>query len=377
MASKLIRLSKSCIGAAEKEAVLNVLDNEYLGMGQKVKDFEDRLSEYFGRPALCVVNGTAALHLALQAVGVGQGDEVLVPSITYVASYQAITATGAAPISCDIDPITLCLDVKDAKTKITAKTRAIMPVHYAGGFGEISEYYKLADENNLRVIEDSAHALGSRYQNKLIGSFGDIACFSFDGIKNITSGEGGCIVTNDEVVLSKIKDARLLGVRNDSDLRYRGERTWDVNVVSQGWRYHMSDIMAAIGIIQLGRLDEFSKARRMLGNRYNENLSVDPRIIPIINNFDSVVPHIYVVKIDGLKDRKQLRERLLEKNISSGVHYPPNHELEFFRNPDIKVPKTELCSTDMLSLPLHPELSIDEVDYICGVLSEELSLVQN
>ena len=190
----MIKLSKSSIGEEERLSVLKVLDNEMLGMGENVKMFEDILSNFFNRKTICVVNGTCALQLAIQAVGIKEGDEVLVQSLTYVATFQAIVASGGIPISCDIDPNTLLIDLKDAEKKLSSKTKIIIPVHYAGDAGELDLIYDFAKKNSLRVIEDAAHAFGSISNQKLIGSFGDIACFSFDGIKNITSGEGGCIV---------------------------------------------------------------------------------------------------------------------------------------------------------------------------------------
>lgn len=373
MRDKLIRLSKSSIGPAEKEAVVNVLDNEYLGMGQQVRDFEVALSEYFGRPALCVVNGTAALHLSLQAIGVGRGDEVLVPSITYVASYQAISATGAIPISCDIDPDSFCLDLNDACERVTERTRAIMPVHYAGGIGDLDGYYALASKFGLRVIEDSAHALGSSYSEKLIGSFGDIACFSFDGIKNITSGEGGCIVTDDLDVLERVKDARLLGVVNDTEARFKGARTWNLQVEDQGWRYHMSDIMASIGRVQFHRKENFFKKRQVLADKYCSIFKNIDAIHPVISNFDSVVPHIYVVRILKKVNRDALRRKLLERKIETGVHYPPNHLLKFFNNPNIApLPNTMKYGEKIISLPLHADLTLEDIEYVADNLIQLL-----
>ena len=375
--NNLIRLSKSCIGAAEKEAVMNVLDNEYLGMGQKVKDFEYLLSEYFGRPSTCVVNGTAALHLALQAVGVGLGDEVLVPSITYVSSFQAIAATGATPISCEIDPATFCLDVKDAEARITEKTKAIMPVHYAGGMGSIPDYYELANRYGLRVIEDAAHALGSSYNGKLIGSFGDIICFSFDGIKNITSGEGGCIVTSDPEVIEKVKNARLLGVERDTEARFNQKRSWDISVSAQGWRYHMSDIMAAIGIAQFNKMGDFARKRQALAQRYNINVKSISGIKPLIADFKNIVPHIYVIKVDIPFDRELFRENMLAKGVETGIHYTPNHLLGYFINDEKEsLPVTELNFPKILSLPLHPDLSYADIDLVCEILITELETLR-
>ena len=196
-----MRLSKSCIGEAERRAVNRVLNRGFFGMGQEVNEFEAALGQFFGRTAICVVNGTAALHLALQAIELKPGDEVLVQSLTYVASFQAITATGAIPIPCDVCAKSLTIDLGDAKQKLSTRTKAIMPVHYAGGVGDLDRIYKFAKNNGLRVIEDAAHAFGTTYKGKEVGARGDIVCFSFDGIKNITSGEGGCVVSNDQLLL--------------------------------------------------------------------------------------------------------------------------------------------------------------------------------
>lgn len=369
----MIKLSKSVITDNEKKAVMDVLDREYLGMGQDVLQFEEMLTEYFGRPATCVVNGTAALHLACQAAGIGSGDEVLVQSLTYVASFQAISATGARPVACGVDPVTLTLDLKDAEKRVTSNTKAVMPVHYAGGVGDIDGIYEFAKRHQLRVIEDAAHAFGAEYNGKKVGGFGDVACFSFDGIKNITSGEGGCIVTDDENILKKIKDARLLGVEKDTEKRFQGERSWDFNVSYQGWRYHMSNIMAAIGIEQFKKISSISEKRRQLALYYNNRLSQVKNVRYLPLDYTSVVPHIYVIEIMSSKYRDELREHLMNKGIQTGVHYQPNHLLDMFKcEADKNLLITENISSRILSLPLHTELSFDEVDYICDSLLEAL-----
>lgn len=363
---RLIRLSKSCLGDAEKQAVMGVLDREYLGMGFEVQQFEQALTEFFGRPAICVVNGTAALHLALQACGIGSGDEVLVQSLTYVASFQAISATGAKPVSCDVDPETLTLDWRDAAKRLTSKTRAVMPVHYSGGAGDLDGIYAFARQHGLRVVEDAAHALGTVHHDKHVGGFGDIACFSFDGIKNITSGEGGCIVTDDPEVLHKMRDARLLGVEKDTEKRYTGQRSWEFDVTEQGWRYHMSNIMAAIGIEQLKRFPQMAATRQRLARRYDELLQNHPRIRFLPHDYDVVVPHIYVVRIKGMPDRKALQAQLLEHGIQSGIHYQPNHVLSFYRIPAaLPLTVTDEVFSELLSLPLHPDVTDQDVEFIC------------
>jgi dTDP-4-amino-4,6-dideoxygalactose transaminase len=368
---QIIRLSKSCIGDAEKHAVMGVLDREYLGMGAEVQQFEQALTEFFGRPAVCVVNGTAALHLALQACGIGRGDEVLVQSLTYVASFQAISATGAKPIACDIDPDTLTLDWRDAEKRLTPKTKAVMPVHYSGGVGALDEIYAFARKHGLRVIEDAAHAFGTTHQGQRVGGFGDIACFSFDGIKNITSGEGGCIVTDDPVVLRKVQDARLLGVEKDTEKRYNGQRSWEFNVMQQGWRYHMSNIMAAIGIEQLKRFPEMAAKRQQLARHYDEQLGNNPRVKLLRNDYQHVVPHIYVAQIQGAFYRESLREQLVAQGIQTGIHYQPNHTLSMYsRLGSAQLVQTDEVFPQLLSLPLHVDIDLENIKYICNKLIE-------
>ena len=368
-APTLIRLSKSCLSETEKQAVIGVLDRELLGIGTEVQQFEKALSGFCGRPAVCVVNGTAALHLALQGCGIGAGDEVLVPSLTYVASFQAISATGAKPVACDIDPETCILDWRDAERRLTPRTKAVMAVHYTGGVGDLDGISAFARSHGLRLIEDAAHAFGTTYGGKRIGSFGDIACFSFDGIKNITSGEGGCIVTDDAIVLRRVQETRLLGVEKDSEKRYRGERSWKFDVTAQGWRYHMSNIMAAVGLAQLKRFSEFATTRQRLARRYDELLRGHPRIRPLFRDYDTVVPHIYVVRIKDLSDREAFRDQLLEHSIQTGVHYMPNHGLTLYRDPAaLPLPVTDAVFPELLTLPLHPDVTEQEVESICGQL---------
>jgi dTDP-4-amino-4,6-dideoxygalactose transaminase len=366
----MIRLSKSVIGPREKEAVLGVLDREYLGMGDDVRRFEEALTDFFGRSAVCVNTGTAALHLAVQACGIGPGHEVLVPSLTYIASFQAVSATGAVPVACDIDPVMLTLDPKDAEQRITPRTKAVMPVHYSGGVGDLAAIEELAARRGLRVIADAAHAFGTFHRDRRVGSFGDVSCFSFDGIKNITSGEGGCIVTSDEAVLRQVSDARLLGVEKDTEQRYAGARSWEFQVRAQGWRYHMSNIMAAIGLVQLERASEFADKRRTLARRYDDRLRAVPGAHPLAHDYREVVPHIYVVRIDGLRDRAKLRADLLERGIQTGIHYQPNHWLDLYRqegSPPLSV--VDSIYPRILSLPLHPNLSKSDVDRVCDALT--------
>lgn len=366
-----IRLSKSVIGTEEAEAVSRIiLDDGYLGMGREVQLFEDELAKFLnvGRDKVISVNsGTAALHLAVQGV-TSPGDEVLVQSLTYVASFQAITAAGCVPVACDVCPGTVTIDLDDAERKLTHKTKAIMPVHYASNPGNLDAVYSFAKLHGLRVIEDAAHAFGCTYKEKKIGSFGDIICFSFDGIKNITSGEGGAVITADFEIAGHIRDARLLGVEKDTRKRFTGRRSWDFDVEDQGYRYHMSNIFAAIGRVQLGRFsNEFAPKRVALAQRYRANLADISGICFLDIKLGPIVPHIQPIRVmNGLRD--ELRAYLNGAGIETGIHYKPNHLLTYYGGGKTALPLTERLYDQLLSLPLHPALTIDEVDRICSVI---------
>ncbi len=369
----MIRLSKSKIGKEEINAVKEVLEKEYLGMGEEVGIFEKDLSKLFLRDSICVSSGTAAVQLAIQACNIGNGDEILVPSMTYVATFQAIKAAGAEPIACDIDENTCLINLKDASSKISKRTKAIIPVHYTGGVGNLDELYSFASKHSLRVIEDAAHAFGTKYKDSLIGSIGDIVCFSFDGIKNITSGEGGCIVTNDPKVAENIKNARLLGVEKDSDKRYNNSRSWNFNVSRQGWRYHMSNIMAAIGIQQLKKFNKFANRRKQIASAYDKLLSSNQNIKFLNRDYKNVVPHIYVVRIKDLNDRDGLREAMFKEGVEIGVHYTPNHFLNYFKSDKkIKLPVTEKVYKEIISLPIHPDINNDDIECVISTLEKLL-----
>ncbi len=367
---ELIKLSKSCIGKEEKFAVARVLDAGYLGMGQEVMFFEKELEAFFSNNVhvACVNTGTSALHLALQACDIGAGDEVVIPSITYIASFQATSATGAKPIACDIDPKTGCLSLKALRNKITKNTKAIMYVHYASGVGERDSIFAFAKEFNLRVIEDAAHSFGGRYKGKRIGEDADIACFSFDGIKNITCGEGGGVVSSDQKLIDKIRDLRLLGVQKDTEKRYSGQRSWDFDVEEQGWRYHMSNINAAIGREQLKKFDDFSDKRRSLAKLYVEQLKGLP-IKTLDLNFDEIVPHIFPILITDQK-REFLKEFLYQHDVETGIHYKPNHLLTKYKG--IDCPNAEIFGECLLSLPLHVELKAEDVVRVTSLIKKYL-----
>jgi dTDP-4-amino-4,6-dideoxygalactose transaminase len=370
-----VRLSRSSVNEADVEAVSAALRRAFLGMGAEVEAFEKEIVQYIGgnRHVICVNTGTTALHLALQACGVGRGDEVLVPTLTFVASFQAVSATGATPVACEVLRDSGYLDPADAARRITPRTKAIMPVHYASGRGALDDIYTLARENNLRVIEDAAHAFGCMHNGARIGAMGDVLCFSFDGIKNITSAEGGAVVTGDSAVAEKIHDARLLGVEKDTEKRFSGQRSWEFDVKAQGWRGHMSNLNAALGRSQLRRLDsEFAPRRVGLAKRYVELLSGVRGLRHLNLNYGPIMPHIFPVFIGGGR-RDNLCEALRAENIESGIHYKPNHLLTLYGGGKISLPVAEELYAQMLTLPLHYELTDAEQDRVVEVVRRSLA----
>jgi len=364
-----VRLSKCSISSAEINAATQVLESEFLGMGGKVLEFEQNIKRYLdtNMDVVCVNTGTSALQLALSALNIQEGDEVLVPSLTYIATFQAISSMGAIPIACEVNPDTLFINIDDAETRITPRTRVVMPVHYASSSKGMSDVYLFAQKHQLRVIEDAAQAFGCYRNGSKVGIFGDIVCFSFDGIKNITSGEGGAILTSDGRLLEKMQDGRLLGVKKDTEKRMSNQRSWEFDVASQGFRFHMSNINAAIGIEQLKRIELFKEKRQLIVRRYIKKLSLINEVKFLNLNYKEIIPHIFVIKV---KNRDGLRSYLLKSGIECGVHYKPNHMLKMYSNPSITLPVTESLYKEIISLPCHVDLSLLEQDYVTQRIGE-------
>lgn len=367
----MIPVSRSFVGLQEAIAAASVVKRGFLGTGKKTQTFESALANFFGNPVVCTVNGTAAIQLALQALGIGKGQEVLVPSLTYVATYQAISATGARPVSCDVSAATLGICLNDAETKVSNKTTAIVPVHFAGELSNRTELAAFAQKFNLVVVEDAAHAFGSLDEDGGQPEPIGLMAYSFDGIKNITSAEGGCVVGADAELLHRIGDLRLLGVLGDTNKRYKGERSWDFDVTEQGWRYHMSDVFAAIGIVQLRRFPKLAKKRRELARNY-ETLLAGTEIEFFERDYSRTVPHIFPVLLPRGAYRETVVQRLQEVGIQTGRHYKPNHQLSRFAIPGESLPVTDEIGSRILSLPLHPGLRKKQQNFIVNSLCKVL-----
>lgn len=356
----------------ELAEVKEAFEYGYFGFAYKVLEFEAELKKYLGVKHVVATNtGTSALHLAMDAMGLKDGDEVIVPSMTFVASFQAISATGASPVPCDVYPDTLLLDIEDVRRKISQRTKAVMPVHYIGNPCEMDSLLRMKEEYGIRIIEDAAHAFGSLYKGEKIGSFGDITCFSFDSIKNITCGEGGATVCRDAELADLLRQKRLLGIDYKSYQLPSEERGRFHEVKTQGFRYHMSNINAAIGLAQLKKIDDFISRRREICRRYDRAFKDIPGIACLRVNYDDVAPHIYVIRVRNGK-RDKLMYYLRERDIETGINYVPNHFHPFYRIDGLSLPETEKAFKEILTLPLHCLLSDDDVGTVIRYVIEGL-----
>ncbi len=356
-----VPLQRPYLGDEELAAVKGVFESRWLGMGAFTQMFEDRLRSFLGAEHVVAVNsGTSALHIALSALDLAPGDEVLVPTLTFVATTQAILMAGARPVFCDVDASTFNLNVEDAARRVTGHTKAILPVHYGGLACPMDEINRLAQQKHLRVVEDAAHAFGSTYQGRNVGTLGDVTCFSFDPIKNITCGEGGAVVTDDPELARRAISQRMLGISRDAWSRQEGAASWSYDVVGKGYRYHMSNINAAIGIEQLKRFDTFKRRKQEIARRYDDALAdVDGLALRSVDR-DETCPFFYVVRV--LEGRRTgLMAHLKDHGVTTGIHYLPNHLHSAFAEFRVALPVAERLSEEILTLPLFYEMTDDEV----------------
>jgi perosamine synthetase len=360
----MLPVSRPSIGQEELREIEKVFSTGWLGLGATVFDFENKLKSYLEAKNVIAVNtGTTALHLALDAFGVEAGDEVIVPSLTFCASIQVITALGAKPVFCEINPDNLNMDIDDVKNKITSKTKAIMPVHYCGQACDMDALIEISKNQKIFIIEDAAHAFGSSYKGKKIGSFGEAACFSFDPIKNLTCGEGGAVVLSDDVVAELIRTKRILGIDKDTWHRYRNERAWFYEVTMQGYRYHMSNINAAIGIAQFQKLDLFIQRKKEIVQKYNDDFAKITGLKILRWNLKETAPFTYILRVlNGA--REDLIEFLKAKCIGTGIHYIPNHLQPFFKQFSMSLPVTEQIGEEILTLPLYYDMTDEQVSTV-------------
>lgn len=369
-----IPYGKQSIDENDIKAVVDVLKSDFITTGPKIEEFEIKVADYVGaKYAVAIANGTAALHAACFAAGIGEGDEVITTPITFAASANCALYCGATPVFADIDKESYNISSKDIRKKITDRTKAIIAVHFTGQPCEMDEIHKIAEDNNLIVIEDAAHALGADYKGKKIGSISDMTTFSFHPVKHITTGEGGMIVTNDEKLYERLKLFRTHGITREGKYLSKNDGPWYYEQKDLGYNYRITDIQCALGISQMDKLDDFVEKRRMLVERYNnafEEVSeiVVPKQVEGCNNSY----HLYVIQVEN---RLEVFNKLRTAGIGVNVHYIPVYKHPYYQKngyADVKCPNAEEYYDHCISLPLYPNLTVKEQDYVIEKVIESV-----
>ena len=371
------------IGEEEIAEVADTLRSGWITTGPKTKLFESNFERFIGSgvEAIAVSSATAGLHLALEAVGIGPGDEVITTTLTFTATAEVVRYLGADVRLVDINPVTMNIDVDAIRLAITPKTKAIMPVHYAGLSCDMDSIFEIAQEYNLKVIEDAAHALPTSYKNKRIGTLkSDVTVFSFYANKTMTTGEGGMVVTHNKELASRMKVMRLHGISRDAFDRFSSEKpAWYYEVVAPGFKYNLTDIASSMGIHQLKRLPEFLERRQYLAKRYVEALSDLPLFLPAdAPNSDVHSWHLFVIRLkrNARMNRDELIQFLSDKKIGTSVHYVPLHRQPYWRDrytlgPEM-FPVSDAAYASMLSIPLYTAMTDVQQDRVIEALLEAL-----
>ncbi len=362
---------------AEIAEVVDTLRSGWLTTGPKTQLFEERFRVYVGsQHAIALSSCTAGLHLALVAANIGAGDEVIVPTFTFCATANVVVHTGAKPILADVRPGDLNLDPDDVRRKITPRTRAIIPVHLAGHPCDMDALLAIAEQYGLLVIEDAAHAVGADYQGRKVGSIGDITVFSFYATKNLTTGEGGMITTDDAVIAERVRLLSLHGMSHDAWKRYSAEGSWYYEVLDAGYKYNMTDLQAALGLHQLARLEGFLEVRGRLAGLYTAAFSQMPEIIvPEVAEDVRHAWHLYFIRLQPgtlQLNRNQFIEALRQANIGTSVHFIPIHRHPYYRErygySPIDFPVADAAYQSIISLPLYTRMTVEDVNDVIGAV---------
>ncbi len=373
-----VTLSDLNFDQRERKMVDRVIRSKWLTMGETVERLEKEFAEFIGtKHAIAVSSGTAALHLAMRVLNIKSNDEVIVPSLSFVASSNAILYVGAKPVFVDISSRNdFNLSCEDLERKITPKTRAIVVVHYGGYLADMDEIERIARKHRLFIIEDSAHAIGADLNSKMAGTLGDVGCFSFFSNKNLATGEGGMIVTDNDRLAKRLKLLRSHGMTSMTLNRHKGH-AYSYDVVELGYNYRMTEISAALGILQLKKLSQANKKRKILTNIYVSNLEkAEGLSIPFKDYPRNSSYHLFPILLNKKTNRKKFMELLKKEGIQSSIHYPPIHKFSFYRRNlkgnQTKLPLTEYVGAHELTLPLHPLLEKENVVFVCEKIKKIL-----
>ena len=369
---KMIPYGRQTIEEDDIQAVVDVLRSDYLTTGPKIAEFEKMVADYVGaKYAVAISNGTSALHAACFAAGIKPGDEVITTPLTFAASSNCVLYCGGTPVFADVDPKTYNIDSEDIRRKITDKTKAIIAVHLAGQPCDMDEIHKIAKEHDLLVIEDGAHALGSVYKGKKVGTLSDMTTFSFHPVKPITTGEGGMIVTDNEEFYQKMMLFRSHGITRDENLMTRNDGPWFYQQLDLGYNYRITDIQCALGYSQMKKLDRFLARRKEIVARYNEAFADCENIITPYQLPETESGwHLYIVQVKNC-DRRKVFEALREHGIAVNVHYIPVYLHPYYQEhgyKDVHCRNAEEVYSHIISLPLYPTLTEEQQQYVIETL---------
>jgi dTDP-4-amino-4,6-dideoxygalactose transaminase len=365
---------------AEEKAVLDTLRSKWISTGPKTLEFESKFASMLkARHAIALSNCTVALHLALKVLDIKDGDEVICPSLTFVATVNSIRYLNAIPVFADVKSFEdLTIDPEDIESKVTSKTKAIVVMHYGGFACNMEAVLKVAKKYNLKVVEDACHGPLSEYNEKKLGTIGDVGCFSFFSNKNISTGEGGMLVTNNPELFERVKLLRSHGMTSLSYERAKGHST-SYDVIDLGYNYRMDDIRSSIGIVQLDKLENDLKKRADVRSKYIELLSDNENlIIPFKGNKNYSSNYIFPVVLNNSNrnKREEVRNQLAEAGIQTSVHYPAVHKFSIYRHYNTCLPKTDYISDNLITLPLYSSLKEQQVKLISASLKTTLSNVK-
>jgi dTDP-4-amino-4,6-dideoxygalactose transaminase len=378
MRKDFLPLSRPSIGEGEIEAVVSCLKSGWITTGPLCRSFEEKFCELTGAShALSVSSGTAGMHLLMVALGIKPGDEIITPSMTFASTLNMIILSGAKPVFVDIHYDTLNINADLIEEKINKNTKGIIPVHFAGVPVDIDKILAVAKKHHLFVIEDAAHGLGSYYKSIHVGGWGQVAIFSFHPIKNITTGEGGMIVHNDDQLESRLRLLRFHGIERDAWKRYGKGGNPGYDIKEPGFKYNLTDIQAALGLAQLSRLEELNRRRGKLAHLYQEGFRGQEGLdLPGVPPYPHIHAwHLFVIKVISV-DRERFMQRLSDYQIGYGIHFPAGHRLGYIQK-RYKIKKGELKETEranakLLSLPLFPDMKEEDVSYVCEAVREIL-----
>jgi perosamine synthetase len=359
--------------------VVEVLQSRWLTTGPRVKEFEAQFAACLGvKHAVALNSGTAALHLALDAMGLGEGDEVILPTLTFTACGESVRYFNATPVLADVDPLTLCISPDSIRAAITPRTRAIIAVHLGGLAADMDAISAIAAEHDLTVIEDAAHAFPSTFHGRNVGTMGDMAAFSFYATKTIATGEGGMLVTNDDDWADRARVMGLHGMSRDAWKRYTAGGNWRYDVIAPGYKYNMTDMAAALGLSQLRKVGTMHEKRRRIAERYNQAFGAHAELqTPVAPESDTHAWHLYILRLnhDRLQiNRDQFIVELSERGISTSVHFIPLHTFTYYREQygyaDDSFPVASHEFARMFSLPIYSAMSDDDVEDVIGVVCD-------